>query len=80
MMNFAVTCSTDGALVRPLEADFSHVLLQFTSIYRAVGLIWICFLGEQSRQTVSFQSKNPDLLLKNPHFLLKNVDFIIKTA
>ena len=29
---------------------------------------------------VSFQWKNPDLLIKNPDFLLKNVDFIIKKS
>ena len=34
------------------------------------------FFGQVGDQ-VSFQWKNPDLLLKNPDFLLRNVDFII---
>ena len=33
---------------------------------------------EVTRAQVSFQWKNPDIILKNPDFLLKNVDFIIK--
>ena len=32
----------------------------------------------RAQRKVSFQWKNPDLLLRNPDFLLKNVDFMIK--